>query len=240
MILNGSPLTLTRIITVYFVQGSLFVFFLYLAFRIIQREKKKLNYIFSAFYIFEAVGLFINFIYAPIAVESIVKVLNFLTNFFSFYAPIFLLIFILILLKSEKAITPKKQLIILIVYGIILFSMIFIAFIPDIGVEIINGAPRWGWVFFVYVSSVVTLFSTIPTLYFSWQIFKQFGDQRLQERRRYFLGGCIVLYIFLYSIFFNNTTDPDSPFRTVVALAGLFLTISASILLYYGVGRQLD
>jgi len=235
-----TTLTLTRIITVYFVQGSLFFFFLYLAFRIIKRESKKLNYLFSAFYICEAIGLLINFIYAPIAEPSIVRVLNFITNWFSFYAPIFLLIFILILLRSEKAITPNKQLIILTSYGILLFLMIFIAVIPDIGVEIIDGAPRWGLIFFVYVTAIFSIFSTIPTLYYSWKIYSQFGDERLKQRWKYFLAGCIILYIFIYTLFINNTNDPKSIFRTLFALIGLILTISASILLYYGVGRQLE
>lgn len=234
-------LPLERILTVYVVQGLLFIFFLYLAYRIIKRENKKLNYIFSAFYIFEAIGLFINFIYAPIAITSVVKVLNFLTNFFTFYAPIFLLVFILILLKSEKAITSKIQLIILLVYGIVLFSMIFIAFIPELGVTIHSpsGTPQWGLLFFLYVVLAVTIFSTIPTLYFSWKIYMQFADQKLRERWRYFLYGCIVLYIFLYSIFINNTTDPNSLVRDLVPIIGLFLTISASVLLFYGVGKNL-
>ena len=235
-----TTLTPTRFITIYIVQGALFIFFLYLAYRIIKRENKKLNYIFSAFYICEAVGLFINFIYAPIADQSIVRVLNFITNWFSFYAPIFLLIFILILLKSEKAITPNKQLIILVSYGILLFLMIFIAVIPNIGVEIIDGAPRWGWPFYIYVNTIFSIFSTIPTLYYSWKIYTQFGDEKLKQRWRYFLVGCIILYIFIYLLFFNNTNDPESIVRTLFALVGLVLTISASILLYYGVGRQLE
>jgi hypothetical protein len=237
-----TELTLTRIITVYGAQGFLFIFSLYLAYRIISRENKKLNYIFAAFYIFEAIGLIINFIYAPIPDPAIVKILNFITNFFSFYAPIFLLVFILILLRSEKAITPRIQIAIFLIYGIALFSMIFIAYIPELGVTIHtpSGAPQWGLAFFLYLTIIVSIFSTIPTLYFSWRIYTQFEDQKLKDRWRYFLGGCIVLYGFLYSIFINNTTDPNSAIRTIIAVIGLILTVSASVLLYYGVGRQLD
>jgi len=236
-------LTFIRIIQIYVVQGILCVFFLFLAVKIITRQKKKLNYIFSAFYISEAVGLIINFIYAPLEKELLVKILNFFTNFFTFYAPIFLLLFIIILYKTEKAFELKKQIILLLSTGIIYFCMLFIALIPELGVEMTVAnqfTPYWGWLFFLYVTSITTIISTIPTLYYIWKIYNSFEDKNLRGRWKYFLGGNICLYILLYIIFFRNTFFPGTIFSTILSLIGLIFSVSGSILIYYGVGRELD
>ncbi len=236
-------LSLIRIIQIYVVQGILCVFFLFLAVKIITRQKKKLNYIFSAFYISEAIGLIINFIYAPLENEVIVKGLNFLTNFFSFYAVIFLLLFIILLYKTEKAFEPKKQIILILTTGIIYFCMLFIAIIPELGVEMTEAnqfTPYWGWLFFLYVSSITTIFSTIPTLYYIWKIFNSFKDETVRGRWRFFFGGVIFLYLLLYSIFIRNTFFPGTILSTILSLFGLVFSICGAIFIYYGVGRQLD
>ncbi|MEJ2279307.1 MAG: hypothetical protein P8Y70_16430 [Candidatus Lokiarchaeota archaeon] len=183
MIQNFYQLTPIRFLTVYIVQGAIFIFFLYLAYKILKRDTKRLNLIFSAFYISEAIGLLMNFIYAPLTVEIPVKILNFTTNFFLFFGPVFLLIFVLILLKSEKIINTTKQLIIIILYGIAIFGMIFITFIPNVGVHLSasnNWTPIWNIPFFIYIISIVTLFSTIPTLYYSYKVYRQFSNQQLK------------------------------------------------------------
>jgi len=115
----------TRVLTIYLVQGLICAWFSYLAYQILKRDRKRLNIIFSGFYLSAAIGLIFNFIYGPIAIELVVLILNYLTNFGSFYAPIFFVVFNLILLKSEKIITPLKQLMIFIGYGIYMFCMIF-------------------------------------------------------------------------------------------------------------------
>ena len=77
-----------RIITIYGAQGLVFAWFTYLAYRILKRDRKRLNLIFSGFYLSVVVGTLFNFIYGPIADEQIVLILNFCTNFGAFYAPI--------------------------------------------------------------------------------------------------------------------------------------------------------
>ena len=160
-------LDLTRIIQVYVVQGVICVFFLFLAYKILKRGRQRLNLILSGSYITVAIGLIINFIYAPITnpqLELIVLILYYMTLFYLFLYPAFLLCFILILLKSEKIITTTKQIIIILVYAVILFCMVFI---PN-GV-VINAStdwkPVWSWLLFIYVIGVITLPITVHADY---------------------------------------------------------------------------
>jgi hypothetical protein len=237
-----SPLTLPRIITIYFGQGLLFVFFIFLAYKILKRDRKRLNLIFSGFFLSPVVGTLINFIYGPIDNPEIVMILNFFTNFGIFYAPIFLVVFDWILLKSEKVITTAKQLVVLIVFGIAMFGMFILLFFPGLGVEInslTNWSPVWSPYFFLYVILVETIGAVIPIYYLSLQIYKKFEDQVLQKKWKFFIYGFTALAIFMYGIFVSNTLN-NSTFRIIMGFIGLILALGGGYLMYYGVGRSLS
>ncbi|MHA1671842.1 MAG: hypothetical protein ACTSV5_14910 [Promethearchaeota archaeon] len=233
-------LTTMRFITIYIAQGFIFVFFLFLAIKILKRDRKKLNIIFSGFYISPVIGFFVNFIYGPMTDVNLVLLLNFVTNFGIFYSAIFLVVFDLILLKSEKVITTTKQTLILLVYGIAMFGMVFFLFIPGAGVTLNESwAPVWSLPFFIYVVSVTSLGAVIPFLYLSFQIYKKFEDDLLKKKWKFFIYGFCCLIIFMYGIFVSNTLN-ISIFRTLLGVIGLILAIAGGYLMYNGVGRQLE
>jgi len=232
-------MSMTRVITVYGAQGFMCAFFLFLAFKILKRDRKRLNVIFSGFYISPAIGFIINFIYAPLTEGSVVLMLNFLTNFFIFYSSIFIVVFNLILLKSEKAITSKKQLTILILYGIAMFSMIGFLFFPGFGVTFNeNWSPIWSFPFFLYVVVIETI-GIFTALYLSFQIYKKFEDELIKKKWKFFIFGLCSILIFLYGIFISNTLNIDI-FRTIIGVVGLILALLGAYLMYYGVGRQIE
>ena len=235
-------LTTGRIITVYVAQGVILVAFLYLAIKILLRDRKRLNVIFAGLYISPAIGVLINFLYAPMTDEFLVSILNFFTNFGFFYAPIFIVVFDLILLKSEKIISTSKQLMILIIYGIAMFGMIFFLFIPGSGVTINQGtgwSPVWSLPFFLYVVLVETIGALIPSLYFSFQIYKKFEDEQLKRKWRFFIFGFIALMTFMYAIFISNYIG-DPTVRLLIGVVGLMLAILGGFLMYFGVGKQIE
>ncbi|MFX0047185.1 MAG: hypothetical protein ACFE8G_03355 [Candidatus Hermodarchaeota archaeon] len=235
-------LTPTRVLTVYVAQGVILVVFLYLAIRILLRDRKRLNIIFAGLYISPSVGVIINFIYAPLTDESIVLLLNYFTNFGAIYAPIFIVVFDLILLKSEKIISTSKQLAILIVYGIAVLCMGFFLLIPGFGVTINAGTlwtPVWSIPIFVYVVLILTCFATIPALYFSIKIYLKFEDEKLKKKWKFFIFGFIALMTFMYLIFLSNTLA-EPTFRLILPGIGLVLDILGGLLMYYGVGKQIE
>jgi hypothetical protein len=229
-----------RFITIYIAQGFIFVFFLFLAIKILKRDRKRLNIIFSGFYISPVIGFFVNFIYGLMTDVNLVLILNFVTNFGIYYSAIFLVVFDLILLKSEKVITSTKQILILVGYGIAMFCMIFFLFIPGAGVTLnANWSPVWALPFFIYVVLVVSIGAVIPFLYLSFQIYKKFEDDLLKKKWKFFIYGFCCLIIFMYGIFVSNTLDIDL-FRTLLGIIGLILAVTGGYLMYNGVGRQLE
>lgn len=234
-------LSITRFITVYIAQGLMFGMFIYLAYKILKRDRKQLNVIFAGFYIFVAISLFINFIYAPITDVDVVLIMNFITNFFAFYSPIFILVSELILLKSKNVISIGKQFVLLISYGIAMFCMMIFLFIEDWGVVI--GPPEWTphWMipFFIYVVIVASIIIVGPSLYLSYKIYKKFSDDLLKKKWKFFTFGLCAIYSFMYSIFISNTLNIPT-FRTIIGIISLILIITGGYLMYIGVGRQLE
>ncbi len=242
MVLFQEPLdNWMRVLTIYGAQGLACVFLMFIAYKILKRDRKRLNLIFSGTYISAAIGLIINMIYGPIADEEVVLILNYLTNFGIFYSPIFLVVFDLILLKSEKVITTVKQLAILIGYGIAMFCMIFFVITEDWGVAIneeTEWSPVWELPFFLYLVIIESI-AVLPLLYLSIQIYQKFEDDQLKKKWRYFIFGFCAFIIFMYAIFLSNFLD-ISDVRTLMGGIGLILAIAGGYLMYNGVGRQLE
>ena len=161
---------LARIIQVYVVQVIIAAFFIFLAYKILKRGKKRLNVTFSCLYIFVALGLIVNCIYAPMTDESVVLILNFVTNVFVVFGIIFLTIFNLILLYSEKVITKKKEIIIISIHGALL--LLSIVFLPFGGITInesTNWKPVFNLPFFIYLMVIITVMGVIPALFTSYK-----------------------------------------------------------------------
>ncbi|MFX1259043.1 MAG: hypothetical protein ACFFAN_14385 [Promethearchaeota archaeon] len=230
-------LTVTRFTQVYIAQGIVFVFFIYLIYKVLKTDRNKLKIIFCGYYISEAIGIFINFIYAPLTNPDLVKILNFLTNFFIIFGTIFFMVFCLISFKGEEKLSPPKQLLIILSYGVVLSFMIFI---PE-GVEInadTGWLPHWSLTLFIYVMVVMTIFAVAPSFYYAIKIYQIIDDELLKKKWKFFIIGLIKLNIFLYGTFFSNTLH-NPTFRIIWALISLYLALSGSYLVYYGVGSKL-
>jgi len=233
-------MTLTRILQVYIIQGAICFFFLFIGYKIIKRgPKKRLNQIFALFFLIVAASLIVNFIYAPIEdtnLQLFVTILNIFTIYFTVLAMGFLLIFILIIEKSEKIINTQKQIIIIIIYAALL-SILF--FIPD-GAEVAitpagQSSPVWNLPFVIYTLSIEGI-TLILTIWYSMRILKKFEDRNLAKKWKFFIiGVCIIWYIGI-GVPINNYLD-NATIRLIFGLSGIVIVIGA-YLVYYGVGKQ--
>ncbi|MBD3255516.1 MAG: hypothetical protein GF383_10505 [Candidatus Lokiarchaeota archaeon] len=226
-----------RIFQIYVIQLGMGIVYYLIALLILKRDTKRLNQIFSAFYISSASATVVNVIYAPLTTNPTVLVLHFITFYLFAFAWIFLLIFSLILLKSEKVITTNKQFLLILIYGGLL---LILAFIPD-GIKIdatTDWKPAWSLLFYLYALILVNIFGIIPTAYFSIKIYKKFEDPLLRKKwAYYFLGVAIYFIVFNSTILSNFLNNPI--YRLINSLIGLTLFPTA-YLLYYGVGRQIQ
>jgi len=227
-----------RMTQVFIYQGMILVVFLFLSYKSLARGRKKIHLYLSLFYIFGAIGIILNMIYAFIFIEFITELLTYFTNFSICIAPIFLLLLNLILLKSEAAMNEKKQFLIIITYGAIL-SLMFL-FIPLDGIQnnpSTNWYPKWSLSYLIFIYLVLTIITTIPIFYTSIKLYHIFEDPELKKRWLYFVIGYCGLAIYLYSTFLGNYI---SNLLTYILISiGIASIIPSILLLYYGIGKRL-
>ncbi|TFG14955.1 MAG: hypothetical protein EU535_02510 [Promethearchaeota archaeon] len=228
---------LARFITVYIVQLGMGIIYFFIGLLILKRDTKRLNQLFATFYLLSASATIINVIYVSLTITLVVKYLHILTFYLFCFAIVYLLIFNLILLKSEKVFPIKKHNLIALIYGILLFGIVFI---PK-GVTIdasTDWRPVWSLPFLLYALVVLTCCATVPTTYYSLQVYKKLESEELKKRWAYnivaILGYFAILYLTSISNYLNNPT-----FRLITSIAGLTLFVTA-YLLYYSVGRQIE
>ena len=232
-------MNLARFVNVYFVMLGIGIVYFIFSILILKRSRKRLNQLFSTFYILAASGTVVNVIYASLFVNPLVKILHFITMFLYLLSPIYLLIVCLIILKSEKVVSKSKQNIIAFIYGALLMVLAPIAFFMD-GViidESTNWKPVWSLLFTMYALILISLFIIIPFIYLSTKIYKEFEDKILRKRWLFFNLGVLPYFGYAYIIMISNLLN-DPTFRIITSIVGLSL-YAAAFLLYYGIGRQI-
>ena len=224
-----------RFIQIYIVQGLIGLFYIYMSYIILRRDKKNLNLSLSGFYLCVGIGVIINIIYASIFDEPLVRLLHFITYFLFCFCHIFLLIFVLILTKSENIITLRIQLILIISFGLLLSVLWFIPNGITIN-ETTNWKPVWSWEFLIYSYIVCTLFTFGPLIYYSGKIYFKLETMELRKKWICFIIGIMSYYFVYYGTSLSNTLN-DSTFRFIWAIISL-IAIPTTYLIYYGVGRE--
>ncbi|MFX0083295.1 MAG: hypothetical protein ACFE94_16235 [Candidatus Hodarchaeota archaeon] len=228
---------MARFLQIYIIQGGFALFFLYMAYIVLKRGKKRANLYLSSFYLSTTIGVIINIIYANIFEETIVYILHFVTYYTLCFSLAFLLIFILLLLKPPNKINNRFLILFLLIFGLILLGLLFVPRGIKIN-ENTNWKPDWSWIFLVYSIIVCSGMTIFPISYYSLKVYGKLGNLQLRKKWKYFLIG-VSAYLFLYyGTSLSNTLNNDT-FRLIWSIISL-PTLIALYLIYYGVGRQLD
>ncbi len=211
--------------------------FLFISYKILSRNRNRLAITGSSFYIIITTSFILNIIYFPLTVNPLVYVLHLISVYLIFLSLVFLVIFNLTLLKSENIVTRTKQLIHIILYGILLF--IILLFPGGITIdESTNWRPEWSWSLFIILYIFLTITIIIPFFYLSKKLYNTIQDDFLKKRwKLYILGFCGLIFILYGFILYNTWNEPI--FRAIWSIVVLLL-IPSAILIYYGIGRQLE
>jgi len=226
-----------RFIQIFVVQGLIALFFLFMAYIVLKRGRKRINLYLSSFYLSVTVGGIINMIYANIFNDTVVFVMHFITYYLACFSMGFLLVFVLILIKPADHITIKFQYLILIVSGLLILGLLLI---PN-GIVInktTNWKPDWSEFFLVYSVIVCSCIFIIPTTYYSIKLYKKFENEYLKRKWKYFIIGISAYFFLYYGTSISNTLNNDT-FRLVWSIISLPTLISL-YLIYYGVVQQLE
>jgi len=212
--------------------------FFFLIFKILKRNTNRNSLTLSGFYFAVSLGLAMNGIAVLIAFFSpgeFIAILYFFTNFLVLFSFVFVVVFILGLLKLKSVFTLKKALTIILAHGI----MWLILLLYPRGITYSeNWVPIYSFSLYIAMNILFTISFTIPVIYYSIRLRRTFKDANLKKKLSLFLIGITILIVILYGVGLYNTWQ-DPTFKTVWGLLTTVLLISSALLIYYGIGRDL-
>ena len=214
--------------------------FLFLAIKLIRRNQQRPTLTLCMLYTISASGLIFNAIHVVLAAfqpenEVLLLVIYFLSYFLMLFSPVFILTFVISILRLGDVFTIKKQLIITLIYGF----LVFILFFTPNGItfsEQWRPIYSWGFLTLVYIS--LTVFIVLPTLWYSRRLIKTFQDKILKRKLITFIIGIIGLLFTIYGVVLYITWQ-DSLFSSLWSVLTTFIVIPSAIFIYYGIGREL-
>ena len=228
----------SRIIVAFISQAFIIVLFSFIVFKILKRNRKRSSITLAAFYLLVSVGLFMNIIFILLISSGnniAISISYNLASYFIVFPFIFILIFINVILKMEENFTLKKMTIIIVIYGVLCSTLYMF---PEGITFTSNWVPVYSLPFFIYVNIIFTGYITIPILFYSIRLYNLFKARNLKEKLRILLIGIYLMLGTVYGgIFFNTTSDPI--FRTLWGVCAFSMEITAGLLLYYGIGKEL-
>jgi len=229
-----------RIFGIFIIQPIVVLFFIYIAIRILKRNRNLLTITLGAFYILTAMGLIINIFFIigtliPVDLSIILFILYFITFFLVIFAPIFLVIFLFLI--KQQDFSSKSYIFLTSFYGL---GCLLIILIPAGGIDIgihTNWIPKYSWMFLIIFYIFFSLIIVIPTIYLLSKLLLSFQDRNLRKKFFIFMIGIFCMIFSVYGIVLYNTWD-NRTFRAIWSIVSL-IVIPAGLLIYNGIGQNL-
>ena len=161
-----------RLFIVFAPQVFLVGLFSFLIYKILKRNTNRSSLILSGFYFIGNLGFAINGITVLIAFYSpgeFIMILYFLATYLTMFSFVFVLVFILSLLKIKWMFTLKKAFAIIIAYGI---AWLLLHLYPGGVIFSENWVPVYSFPLYIAANILFTLTFTIPVVYYSIQLRK--------------------------------------------------------------------
>lgn len=225
-----------RLIFIFIFYPFVTIFFLILVYKVLKRKRNRLSITLSMVFIIENAGLILNFVYLLIEInkaEIILYLLYFSSSIFVLFAPIFIFIFINILLRVDFS--NKKYFIIVFSYAI---GCILIHLIPGGITFSENWTPIYSLTFFIVALVFITLAIVVPMILYSMRLYHNFIDRDLKRRVKMFLVGITEMISLLYGVILFNTWQ-DPIFKNIYSILVIFLLVSSGLLIYYGIAKTM-
>ncbi len=232
-------LTLTpeRIFTVYVMYSSISALFLIFAAKLSRRGQKSQQKAFiTKVFLYIALGLIINVIYAPFNNRLFQEVGTKIVIFMTTMGFVNLLFFTYSLTRSTQEFTRKKSII-----AEILFACVAgVYFFLPVSLKDPDLSPIWPTGFIIFCAIFTQALFTLAMVY-GVLVERTMKDEEIRKRFRLFLLGLVLLEIVLISTLLRNgqyLAALGSVGTTLLMLLALCI-IPGGILIYLGVGKNI-
>ncbi len=245
------------LIQVFAIYGFMVVITLTIACIVLARNpKNRINRNFFLFYFFTALGLIINIAYRALNDPVLNPWMNRGTVFFTMFGIVFLLIFNIIINKSQTIFTHGRAVLYVILWAIACSGVFWIDYFtgyngvqwdygPDTpGLQddpIIGGTgiPVWSTMFTLY-AIILAQGLFVITLIVVFKIYRKFSDKKLKRK---YISSIIAIIFFDWIMvggFLNNwqLIQDNTPGFSTVFFYSSALVLPAVVLLWLGTRRQ--
>ncbi|MHA2429568.1 MAG: hypothetical protein ACXACC_00910 [Promethearchaeota archaeon] len=230
-----------RLLPIFIAQPLSAILFVALAIKILIRKRDQVSLSLAAFYSISSLSLIINLIYLILTTfidfKLLLYFLYFLTAYLLIFSSFFLISFLSLLLNIESKFTSRKNLTILIVFGIA--CLLILLFPGGITLDSANNwRPIYSFEFLLVMYAFFTSIVFIPTIIFSVKLYRRFEAKNLKKKFRMLIIGIIEMLTLLYgTVLFNTTMNPI--IRSFWGILSLIILISSALLIYAGIGLNL-
>lgn len=228
---------IARFLIVIFMHSFITVLLYFLSFKILRRNINRMTINLSLFYFLPGTGFLLNLIFLTLSTSFLGYILYFISAFCTLSGFIFIVIVLINIINIKPYSSKKRQILIIFIY---LILGLVILFLP--GGITINEDTNWTPVFslpflitmYIYFTSIIF----IPSLIFSYKIYKSFKDKKLKIKYLFFFIGIIGMLLAFYGlILFNTWYNPT--FRTIWSVLVFFIVVPSGIFIYYGIIHKL-
>lgn len=227
-----------RLFIVFVPQIFIVGLFSFLIFKILKRNANRSSLMLSGFYLIASLGFSMNGTAVLIAFYSpseFIMILYFLATYLTMLSFVFIIVFILSLLKLKYVFTLKKAFAIILAYGITWFLL---HLYPGGVTYSENWVPVYSFPLYIAANILFTFSFTIPAIYYSIRLRNTFSDATLKKKLSLFLIGITMQIVLVYGVLLYNTWQ-EPTFKTIWGLSAIALLFSSGLLIYYGIGRDL-
>lgn len=226
-----------ELLLIYISGVSLSIIFLYIAYKILRRNRNRLTILLSGFYLSTAFSMILNLIRVPLRINPLVFILYFIVIFSILFGQIFLVLFNLFLYKLEDNIPTRNLMIYITIYAILIVSILY--FPNGITVnEKTNWRPVWSWSFLIIMFIFSSCCIVLPFVFLFIKIYRRFEVNDLKKKMRFFfIGFCGIVLCYFGGMLYLAWDNPF--FKVIWNIATLCIIIPSCVMIYYGIGSEL-
>jgi len=176
----------TRIVGILLIQPIVSIIFITIALNLIRKSSNRQSKILSSFFSFFALGFLFNIVVFLIRINPLTSFFYFCTLFCILFSQIFILLFNIIILKTDSEFKRRTQNLIILSYFI---CILFLLLYSD-GIQInekTNWRPIWTWDFFILIFLFTLSFIAIPTLLLAFKIYLKLTNIELKKKWKFFI-----------------------------------------------------
>ena len=222
--------TTDRLVMIYGVYSMICLMFLVFAYKLSKRgESTPQKTHIVRFFVFTALGLILNMAYAPFDNVPIQMLGNKTVILLTTMSLCNLMLFTLIVNKSSMVITDQKR---FLIQAVVLGLCVVYYVIPITFGE--GFQPDWRPIMWIYMITVTE--TLILSMYFGIRTAINIEAKEIRRRFLNFLIGVLFIAVMLVYTALRNGRIITSPIFLLLGLA----IIPGGLLIYYGVGRELD